>query len=966
MMPFIEQLEKNCINFSDRLAVALDHKKEPVTYGELWNLSGKIYSYLKNHNVGKEDFVLINLPRGSKIIVAMIGIWRAGAAGTITEKDYPAERVEYIRKDCNAKIVIDENIYNEMLAGETLSGYEKTNPNDACFAVYTSGTTGNPKGALHEYGKLNFCIQNYFVTPNFEYGKNYIHAATYPMNFVVFFMWWIPHFYFGNSFYILSYEIIKDFNSLGKIIADEKISEIFISPSLLKFFKNVPPNMRIIYTGGDNVSDIYFPNVILINDYGMSETAFLVSAFNVNKPYHKTPVGKNFLGSEISILNDDGQPVPNGEQGEICFDNPYFRGYINLPEKTAEIFKGGIFHSGDLGYKDEHGNLIIGGRKDDMIKIHGNRVEPLEIEIVAKKILGVKNIIAKGFSDNGFAFIALYGLISEIGDKFDEKNISALRENFSKFLPQYMIPDHFITLENFPTNANGKVSRKLFPAPKIKKIFCEYFPPVTETEKFICEKMSKVLGVEKFSRNADFYQMGGDSLKTILLVTECENFSIQSADVYKYRTPEKLAAFCDENKNFISVKKFSPAQEIKEKIFPAIKAAHQNYLNTGTISSMYSKFFALKEENIKKISMSPSIEIILTEKINPVRLQDAVNKAVKICPYVNFEISNSDEKIFFQKNNLPLLVHRAGTLENFGTAENNRHYVSVAFDDDKIIFNFSHILTDGFGINCFVQAVLDFYFGKEKTFYAGANEIDFVADLMAENLPLPEGYAPKNYMVENHFVPPEIDSVDGKTTENFIEIPAKKFNDFCQKYEISAQIAVSFLLAEAVQKVHTENKKIIAVRGPVNTRIPLQVPNTFQNAGIPHIFLNFEPQFLNGEISGDTFENVKKDFSDQYNYENLAAFTNKLKKFFTTNDNSERLKIISDYKTQTDIFANYMGKVLADDVSKFVKSFKQKIPASFPLMVYALQYGEIVGLQILQSFESPIYIESLKKILKDI
>ena len=960
MTPFIEQLEKNCGDFSERLAVALDYHDEILTYGELWNLSGKVYAYLKSHNIGREDFILINLPRSPKITVALIGIWRAGAAGIITEKGYPAERVNYIRKDCNAKIVIDEKIYTEMLAGESLNGFEKTNPHDACFAVYTSGTTGNPKGALHEYGKLEMIVRS-FPRPDFEYSENYRHAAAYPLNFVVHIMWLVPHFYFGNSFYILSYAIIKDTKEFIKLIVEENISECFMSPSLLKLYKNIPANLRLIYTGSDNVSNIYFPNVLFKNCYGMSETGFFVSSFNVEKPYHKTPVGKSHFDLEILILNDDGQKLSNGEQGEVCFENKYFRGYINLPEQTEKVMRGGIFHTGDLGFKDDGGNLIISGRADDMIKIHGNRVEPGEIEIVAKEILGVNNIIAKGFAVEGAAFVTLYGLTSEIGNNFNAENIPALREKFSKRLPEYMIPTYYLTLEKFPTNANGKVSRKLFPAPNVKQEKIEYLPPITETEKFICKKMAEILNVKQFGRNVDFYQMGGDSLKTILLVTECDALAFESSDVYKYRTAEKLAAFCDTNKISADVKKFSSSQAMQEKIFPAINDAYKNYLQTGTVRSMYSSFFVADEDALKKISNSICTEVTLREKVNPEKLQAAVNKAVEVCPYATFDISRRDGITYFHKNNLPLLV---GNFERFGTAENNHHYITVHCEGKKIILHVSHILTDGFGLFSFLQAVTDFYFGKEKTLYNGADKFDFVADLMAQELPLPAGYAPKNYAVENHFVPPEINSSgNGKTYEYFLEITKQKFNTFCEKYCVSAQIAVSILLAMAVQTAHPTNNKIISVRGPVNTRTPLHVPNSFQNASIPHIFLNFDPRWLKTEIPSEALNNIKTDFSDQFSYENLAAFTKKIRKFFFTKNSVERAEMIKSYKKQTDIFANFIGTVLADDVAEHVESYKQKISASYPLMMYALQVGEKIILNIMQSFENKIYVENLAKFI---
>ena len=402
---------------------------------------------------------------------------------------------------------------------------------------------------------------------------------------------------------------------------------------------------------------------------------------------------------------------------------------------------------------------------------------------------------------------------------------------------------------------------------------------------------------------------------------------------------------------------------MSKNFFPAIELAHQNYLQTGTIRSACSSFFAFNEDAMKKVSLSPSTEITLREEINPAQLQAATDKAIEVCPYIAFDISKRGDIVHFHKNNLPLVVHKAGTIKEFGTDDNNRHYSVVEYDGAKIIFTVSHILTDATGIFYFVQAVLDFYFGEEKTFYQGANKIDFAADLMAQDFPLPEDYEPKDYKLEKLFVPPEINSSEsGTMIETFAEIPTQKFKAFCKKYNISAQIALSILLAKAVQKTHPQNEKIISVRGPVNTRIPLQVPNTFQNASIPHIFLNIAPNMLTAK----NFDVLKKDFADQYGYENLAAFTNNVRKFFMTNNSDERAEIVKAYKTQTDIFANYMGKILADDIISHVESFRQKLPASYPLMMYALQFGDKIILQVIQSFENKIYVENLLKSCNEI
>lgn len=543
-MYFVDKIEENAARYPDRTALALDFGEYPVSYAELWEQSGSIYAALKAAGAGREDIVLLRLPRHPMMLVALLGVLRCGAAVLLMEETMPGERAEFIRADSGAKYIIDREFFEQALALSPLPGREELHLNDACFVFYTSGTTGTPKGILHEYGALDMGISGsvpdedavdfddcgrFAFVPPFNFSATMIHA--------------LPELYKANTLIILSYEVSKNFRKLHELLEREKITELFLSPSILRIYNEGFPYVRAIMTGSEPAANLAVPGIDVFVHYAMTESLYCVSRYLLRERCKDAPIASRKTGGKIQILGEDGAPVPDGETGEICFPNPYFRGYIHQKEKTAEVLRGGIFHSGDLGYRSRNGDIFLLGRSDDMIKINGNRIEPGEIEGAARDISGLKNVIAKGFSGDSRAYVALYYLSEEAGENCIFADPALARRRLAEKLPSYMIPSYFVPIEVLPLNANGKVSRKLLPPPEAAVAGKTGRAPETEAEKFFCDAIGEILARPDIGADDDFYEAGGDSLSAIRLVTACtaKGTEITVPDLLEARTAAGLA-----------------------------------------------------------------------------------------------------------------------------------------------------------------------------------------------------------------------------------------------------------------------------------------------------------------------------------------------------------------------------------------------------------------------------------------
>lgn len=530
---FIDKFEENVRLYPDK--VILRDQDTSLTFRELDDLSGRVYAYLKQQGIGREDFVMICLPRSVKIYIAMLGVWKAGAAIILFEDDIPKERAEYVYQDCKCCFLIDASVWDKTMASDYMPGHENVDSHDAAFAFYTSGSTGKPKGVLHEFGKLELITDAIRMNGEIFFRKDDIYGHPLPFNTMGSFVLMLASLREAAYTHILSYETVMTPDLLESYVNREHITITGLVPTLVNKIGSTASSLRTFITGGGTVQNFYLKECPILVFYGQTETAMTPHTFVVDKPYSSTPIGKDSHGCNFYIVDEDGNVLDNTETGELCYTYEFTRGYINDPELTAKVYKDGLCHTGDIVRANEDGNYIILGRKTDMIKINGNRIEPAEIEAAVKRVLGIDWAFAKGFVLPERSFICVY-YTADI-----QIDYAMVREQLLQILPTYMIPSYFIHVDDVPRLPNGKVNRQAFQAPDVLEYQQEYVAPTNELEERLCEVMQQVLNVSRIGIHDDFYLLGGDSLRTIRLVSECNIPNLNVSDIYAHRTPSRIA-----------------------------------------------------------------------------------------------------------------------------------------------------------------------------------------------------------------------------------------------------------------------------------------------------------------------------------------------------------------------------------------------------------------------------------------
>lgn len=526
---------------ANRRAILDPASGSAMTYAELYDLAARAAGFLQSRGVREGDFVVIALGRSIQYIVAEVACALFGLGAVLMDAGYPRERIDYATGDAGAKLVVDAALMDEMLAYPRRAEYREVALDCPAVVIYTSGSTGKPKGILHDQASVGGAVlRNHSV---FHPTPNDIEGLVAPFTFIAGCALIMHPLCAGGCLTIIPREVIVDPLRLADFIERTGVTCTYIPPKALKVFRPRGKSLRLVATGSERVSGIGPREYEIINLYGMSETCSGVAAFRIDRAYENTPIGRQMEGCAVYLLDGNGRTA---DEGEICAAGHFMTGYIGMPERTAEVKVANPFfaedgfptmiRTGDIGRLDENGNLVYVNRKDWMLKINGQRVEPGEIEAVLKAVPGVADAAVKGFvSDRGIAWLCAYyvkkGAVAE----------DDLREAVAANLPPYMMPAHFVELDAMPLNANGKLDRLALKAPDAARFAEDYVAPANEVEKRLCDAMASVLGLERMGANDDFFRVGGDSIACMTLIAQIDDPRIGAGLVYRHRTPAAIA-----------------------------------------------------------------------------------------------------------------------------------------------------------------------------------------------------------------------------------------------------------------------------------------------------------------------------------------------------------------------------------------------------------------------------------------
>lgn len=696
----------------DHTAVVFKDKK--YTYRELDEISDRLGKYIASQGIGSEDVVSILIPRCEYMAIAPMGVIKAGAAYQPLDPTYPRDRLMYMMEDSSAKLLI---VDRELLP--LVDGYKgpvlftdqiwqledrdvvlkKPQLHDLFILLYTSGSTGVPKGCMLEYGNITaFC---HWFKRYYGIDSESRIAAYASFGFDACMMDIYGAITNGAQLHIIPEEIRLDFIGLQRYFEENGITHSFMTTQVGRQFalEMDCKSLRYLSVGGEKLVPCEPPkDYKFINAYGPTEATIFTTVFEVDKYYPNVPIGKALDNVKLYITDKLGHMLPPGACGELMITGwQVSRGYLNKPEKTAEVYTKNLYddtpgyevmyHSGDVARFLPDGNIQIIGRKDSQVKIRGFRIELSEVEEVIRRYEGIRDATVVAFDDpNGGKYIAAYVVSDSTVD------INALNDFIKETKPAYMVPAVTMQIDKIPLNQNQKVNKKALPLPEKKA--AEIIKPENEVQQILFDCIAEVLGYTDFGITTDIYEAGLTSITAIklnILISKAFDIVIKTSDIKNHPTIRMMEEFVKtagkESKR--EVQESYPLTNTQEGIFIECTA------NMG--STIYNIPYLLKLDN----------------KVDLDRLAEAIDSTVEAHPYLKTRLFMDDNGNVLQKRNdglsykTPILngMNRDTLVRPYMLFNEQlfRFEIYRTCDGNYLFLDLHHIVADGTCCGCAVR-----------------------------------------------------------------------------------------------------------------------------------------------------------------------------------------------------------------------------------------------------------------------
>lgn len=577
----VETFEAQVRRFPDRVALVFEGKT--WTYQALNQQANQLAHFFREeYEIGPESMVGVMIDRSEWVIISILGILKAGAAFVPIDPHNPRERIGYIISDARLSAMVIQSQYlfdlegfdghlfavdiqADELSTDTENPVRLSSPQHLAYVIYTSGTTGNPKGVMVENGSVvNYAgwFKNAFGVTEHD---SSVLLASYAFDLGYTSIW--GTLLAGGSLHLLSLDYAQAPDKLLAYVAAQGISFIKTTPSLFYILTHVPAfqtvrlPLRLILLGGEHLrtDDVatfleQYPDTQFINHYGPTEATIgtIVHAIDpegLESVGRHSVIGKPIANSEVLILDETSRPVPVGVEGELCIGGAGLaRGYLQKEALTAARFiahpyrKGErLYRTGDYGKWTPDGTVVLLGRKDDQVKIRGYRVELGEVKNGLLQHPTVEDAAVLVQNHAGDQQMVAY-LVGK-----GTLNINELRAFLGEFLPEYMIPNHFVSLHHFPLTANGKLDYKALAATQREAIRSgnDYLSPGNEVESYLVEVWQEILDSDRIGVNDNFFDLGGHSLLLVKMNARLKSRypKVSITDLFAYTTIAQLAAF---------------------------------------------------------------------------------------------------------------------------------------------------------------------------------------------------------------------------------------------------------------------------------------------------------------------------------------------------------------------------------------------------------------------------------------